>query len=586
MSTFVPHLPRHLRRPAAPTDYPLWPPLDTLYDYTQILNQKSPIAVLPEAAQGTTVAIIGAGPAGMVAAFEALRMGLTPIVFEAGDRIGGRNWSDPTGIDNVFVEMGAMRFPPSGKVFSYYAFDWFQLATSSFPDPGTVPTTLYYENQVLIWKEGQEPPGQFAQLQSDWSNFIGGFVTQINNAYSSGGLQQVAQVWQQFITSYANTSFYEALVQGIPSWTPEDLNAFGALGIGSGGFGPLYDVSFLELLRIVINGWETDQKLLAGGISQLTELFYTTPVTMPNGVTASLQQLGLVFLNTPVTAIGFNSDTRNPVVTWNSGGVSESAEYWGVIVATTTRAMEVTGMTLPTVDTGSGTSTQLLDTQARAAIRDLHAMSSSKMFIVTATKFWLEDSSLPWNIQTDEMVRGVYCLDYPDTDYGVVLISYTWGDDSDKVLALEPMARFELFKNAIANIDASFASQLVPVNDQVYNVDWQSMPYYYGAFKLNLPGQDPWLWSLYYQFQSWQTEGNSFVYVAGDGVSWSGGWTEGALETGINALCAIAAGLGGAFPNGSPLDQDPDLYHYGQIATARRSAAGKPKPPLIRRTRK
>jgi tryptophan 2-monooxygenase len=39
--------------------------------------------------------------------------------------------------------------------------------------------------------------------------------------------------------------------QGIPNWTAEELERFGTLGIGSGGFGPMYPVNFLEILRII-----------------------------------------------------------------------------------------------------------------------------------------------------------------------------------------------------------------------------------------------------------------------------------------------------------------------------------------------
>src|SRR5262249_49086837 len=148
-------------------------------------------------------------------------------------------------------------------------------------------------------------------------------------------------------------------------------------------------------------------------------------------------------------------------------------EFWAVIPATTTRSMEVAGLTLPTMNGNAPASTQLLQPDARAAVRDLHVISSSKLFIVTENKFWTSDPSIPQNIQTDEMVRGVYCLDYPQTDNGVVLISYTWGDDSDKLLALAPMDRLALFKNIIANFEPKFASYLVPVDGQVYNVDWQ-----------------------------------------------------------------------------------------------------------------
>ena len=90
-------------------------------------------------------------------------------------------------------------------------------------------------------------------------------------------------------TEYAGTSFYQALVEGIPQWRPEDRNAFGALGIGSGGFGPLYDVGFLEMLRLIVNQLEVDQLGLEGGISGLTRGFLTTQVTQPDGTQTSLR---------------------------------------------------------------------------------------------------------------------------------------------------------------------------------------------------------------------------------------------------------------------------------------------------------
>ena len=40
---------------------------------------------------------MGAGVSGAVAAYEAMRMGLHPVVVEASDRIGGRFYSHVTG---------------------------------------------------------------------------------------------------------------------------------------------------------------------------------------------------------------------------------------------------------------------------------------------------------------------------------------------------------------------------------------------------------------------------------------------------------------------------------------------------------
>ena len=294
--------------------FPGWPYIDTLYDYTKILDG-APIATLPAGARGAPVAIVGAGAAGMVAAFELLRMGVSPRVFEASGRVGGRNWSKSFDSSSLFAEMGAMRVPVSSKVFWHYAKKTFRLTSMKFPDPGTVPTLLYYENEAQAWPVNAPPPGRFAGIKADWDDFVEPFINEINSAWSGGGGDPAAlqPVWQGLIDKYANKSFYQALVEGIPQWGPEELNAFGALGIGSGGFGPLYDVGFLEMLRLIVNQLEVDQLGIAGGISGLTQGFLTTPVVQPNGTTTSLQQSGALSLNCEVVKIACTA--RGPQLT-------------------------------------------------------------------------------------------------------------------------------------------------------------------------------------------------------------------------------------------------------------------------------
>jgi tryptophan 2-monooxygenase len=128
-------------------------------------------------------------------------------------------------------------------------------------------------------------------------------------------------------------------------------------------------------------------------------------------------------------------------------------------------------------------------------------------------------------------------------------------------MAFDPAARFELLKSVIATINPNFANYLVPVDNQILNVDWQLVPYYYGAFKLNLPGQEANVQSVYYQFLSALGDSDTGLYLAGDGVSWSGGWTEGALQTGLNAAAAVGLRVGGTPIYKGPLTQRP-LYIY------------------------
>lgn len=568
-----------------PTDWLPYPYIDNLYDYTAYVNTTTPIAALPQGKNAGEVAIIGAGAGGMAAAYELLRAGINVTVFEATNRIGGRAWSKrfkrERNTPPLWAEMGAMRVPPSQKLFWYYA-NQLGVKTGDFPDPGVAPTVLYYENQTYPWAPNTNPPGPFAQIQQDFGGFVYSFMQKVWTPwYNNGGapdLAQVAAAWQGYITQYHDTSVYDALLAGLPQWTDKQVNAFGALGVGSGGFGTLYRVSNLELLRNILNKWEYEQKLIVGwqgadgkfipdGINGLTRLLYAKQVFQPNGKTLSLKSLDAVRLNSRVSRIERAGNSGALGVYWTDGeNRRRSKRFAAVIVAVPTRSMEIDlGLTLP-----QGNAVDIGDEDTKNWMRTSYLIGSSKMVIRTKTKFWLDAggqprSNMPQTIQTDELPRGIYCLDYPHTKQGVVIISYTWGDDSTKLTSVKPAARFRLFRDIISRIHPAFGKQLVPANGEadILNVDWENMQHYYGAFKLQLPGQEPLVQSAYYQFLSaLDAQADKGVYFAGDGVSWSGGWVEGALQTGINAACAAAYHLGASLGSNSPLTQNPKLYSY------------------------
>lgn len=539
-----------------------WPFVDTLFDFTKVVGPGALLATGVSA--GKRVAVVGAGAAGLCAAFELLKCGVMPTVYEATDRYGGRAWSRPfTDGAGAFAEMGSMRVPPSQRTFGLYAKQFgLQALAGGFPDPGHVPTLLYYENQAYTWVPGTPPPAPFDAIASDFSDWIASLSEPLYTPWRSGDMQGVQQVWQQYIDTYRSMSFYEAVVQALPNWSPEYLNAFGALGVGSGGFGPLYGIGMMEMLRIILLQWEDNQQLYVNGMTSLCDGFYTTAVTVPGLGSASLQSLNTLKLNTPIVGFDYNPSTKRPMVLI---GATSPVEFDAVIVATTTRSMEIMGMTRP------GPLTQLPDMvtePVKVALRNLHMASSSKMFIRTQTKFW-KTAGVPQTIQTDELPRGVYALDYPATPYGVVLISYTWEDDSVKLQPLELPARFALLRATITKINATWGQNMTPVNGEIFNIDWQSEPYYYGAFKLNFPGQEPGLQAAYYQFMSVSDpHTDKGIYLAGDGVSYSGGWTEGALQTAINCATAVAFRLGGSLPSYNALTgQNPNLYNYGTKGT-------------------
>lgn len=574
-------------QPGIPPDWLPYPYIDTLYDYTAYLKPDLPIAVLPEGKQSRgEVAIIGAGAGGMAAAYELHKCGIKVTILEASNRIGGRTWSQmfrpQRSQPPLWAEMGAMRVPPSQKLFWHYA-NQFGVKTGAFPDPGVAPTVLYYENQRYPWQPNTPPPGPFEQIQKDFGSFAGQFIARVWTPWYNGGaepdLRQVAAAWQGYIDEYHNTSVYDAVLAGLPQWTNREMDAFSALGVGSGGFGTQYRVGNLELLRNLLNKWEYEQKLIIGwqdedgkfvpdGINGLTHMMYRKRVQLPNGTSSSLASSGAVKLNSTVSRIERDSQSGMLRVHWTDSQTRRrrSKRFAAVIAAVPTRSMEIDlGLSLP-----QGNGMDVGDQNVKNAMRTTYLINSSKMIIRTKSKFWLDArgqarSDMPQTIQTDELPRGIYCLDYPHTKQGVVIISYTWGDDSSKLTAVEPVARFSLFREIITRIHPAFGKQLVPANGNadILNVDWGDSLHYYGAFKLQLPGQERLIHAAYYQFQSvLDPDADKGLYFAGDSVSWSGGWVEGALHTGINAACAAAKHLGATLRDDSPLTQNPDLYSY------------------------
>ena len=67
---------------------------DFPFAYDNWVSNPAGLGTLPADRQGQTIAVIGAGVSGMVAAFELMKLGLRPLIFESG-RMGGRLRSEP-----------------------------------------------------------------------------------------------------------------------------------------------------------------------------------------------------------------------------------------------------------------------------------------------------------------------------------------------------------------------------------------------------------------------------------------------------------------------------------------------------------
>ncbi len=569
-----------------PADYPATY-IDILYDHAAYLRANNG-RIASGSLGGIRVAVVGSGAAGLIAAYQLIAQGAEVTIYESTDRAGGRLCTEyPIAGEAAAFELGAMRVPPCEQLFNYYTGQFGIQPGGQFPDPGKVDTRIIYRNQAYDWPAGQPPPTVFANVTTGWNALAGDWmkVYALLVKPTPATLAAAQQQWQQWVYSpsglgpeqgYSGISFYTGLAEcfvenygqyGLSQpWSGDDFELFGALGVGSGGFGPLYSVNFAEIARLVVNGLESDQQFYPGGMQQLVDGF-TNTAPDPNRPDVTVGSR-IRYLSRVIDV----QTTLDPPEAVFVATASDSEAFDAVILATTTRSMQVD---MNITDAGKG----LIPQAVLSAVRQLHLMNSSKLFVLTKTKFWQQPGSqLPSNIQADGLVRGLYCLDYypgtPYEGYGVVLISYTWGDDSTKYLGLsDPSERLEACLRALETCAGDFVSALRPqiIPEHTRLIDWQLERDFFGAFKLNQPGQDQYNQRLYDHFLTGKD-----VFLAGDSVGWCGGWIESALQSGMNAACAVTqqfVGPQGMYAN-SPMTQTPAQYDYGPRLALRVKRAG------------
>lgn len=605
----------NLRKSATATvSHPYIDTPDLAYDqWLQYLDTKG--QAIGSLTGSPAVAVIGGGVSGLCAGYELMRAGCQVTVFEQSNQVGGRCSSDlfPSGGTDI-AEMGSMRFPPSEFILDYYL-QKLQIVPDGlstlpdFPDPGVNPTYICYGGEPpQVWTKGPHdtPPVGFETVANGWIELVGktGLTKNKQPALSSaaaitGFLQDPKQIdkavnnWRGYLAAFGQQTFYSALysiftgasgydIPGTTPWTFEDFDKFGALGIGSGGFGPLYPIGFTEILRIVIDGLEDTQKFLQPSAS----LQYGIR-SLPIAFAAAMQGFPFipplpdpVKLSTPISSITGNIQSGFTLTTPSGTSYGPFAR---VIVATTTRSME---LTLGLTEYGSNA---LVSPEVAKAIMRTHVVSSNKI-AAQIGNFWSAD---PTNavrcLQTDGTAHQIYTLDYtpqgatnPDAT-GVCFISYVWDDDAVKQQSLTTGAptgagsNQQLYSYLLGTIEAiggevaTWAQQnLVPLNgDYKNNVifeEWQSSPYFGGAFKLSQPGQDPYVQTMFFDYQKAGGPNDTGLFLAGDCISWTSGWVEGALTPALNAAAGVIVSLGGTMNSDAgghnPMTIVANRYNY------------------------
>lgn len=516
---------------------------DFPFAYDDFLDHPAGIGSVPATAHGTEVAVIGGGLSGIITAYELMKMGLKPVVYEA-DEIGGRlRTASFEGCEGeLTAEMGAMRFPPSSTAFQYYL-DLVGLETEPFPNPlspDTPSTVVDLKGESHYARTLDDLPEVYHQVMEAWNACLeeGADFTAMQRAIRERDVPRIREIWSQLVERLDNQTFYGFLCDSAAFRSFRHREIFGQVGFGTGGWDTDFPNSILEILRVVYTGADDDHRGIVGGSQQLPRLLWEREpakiVHWAHGTSlSSLHEGGHRPAVTRMSRTAGNritvTDADGDIRTYQSAVFT--AQSW---------------MLLSKIECDDS----LLPIDHWTAVERTHYMESSKLFVPVDRPFWLDtDEETGRDVMsmtlTDRMTRGTYLLDNGPNEPAVICLSYTWCDDSLKWLPLDANERMEVMLKSLGEIYPKVDIRSHIIGNPV-TVSWENEPYFMGAFKANLPGHYRYQRRLFTHFMQDRLPADKRgLYLAGDDISWTAGWAEGAVQTALNAVWGVMHQFGG-----------------------------------------
>ena len=513
---------------------------DFPFAYDNWVKHPAGLGKVPAERHGTEVAVIGAGIAGLLSAFELMKMGLKPVVYEAG-RLGGRLRSVPfEGAEGVIAELGAMRFPVSSTTFYHYL-AMAGLETKPFPNPlspATPSTVIDLEGEPIYVEKPEDLPRIFSEVEAAWNEALehGAQFSAMQDAMRRRDVAKVKSIWNSLIPIWDERSFYGfvATSDAFARRSYRHREIFGQVGFGTGGWDTDFPNSMLEILRVVYTDQDSHQRLVVGGVEQLPRrLWKMAPdhaVHWPSGT--SLDALHGGGPRPGVARIARDDDDGRFLITDRWG---DTRRYEAVVATCQTWLMSTT----------IETEERLFPQKLWMAMDRTHYMQSSKTFVMVDRPFWnSRDAKTGRYVMSqtlsDRLTRGTYLFDNGPDKPAVICLSYTWMGDALKVLPFGKEKRVKLMLDALQKVYPKLDIAKHIIGDPI-TVSWEADPDSLGAFKGNLPGHYRYQRRMFCHFKEQKDlpPAQRGLFLAGDDISWTAAWVEGAVQSALNAVWGV-----------------------------------------------
>ena len=520
------------------------------------------------------IVILGAGIAGLTAAYELSTLGHSVEIIEASNRPGGRIWTHYFKTSDQYGELGAMRIPASHDYTHYYInVAGLQNKLRPFITSHQNPNCFYhfrghppirmresahfieqeyrlasYEQHILIsdfspkilsthlWNAVDSLHSKGKKNQEEWSGLFGG--TLLNDRAQNIEKLSLGEFLEQKLSGNPEAKELIGVTTGLELW---------------------WDKAVTMFLREEITGTGNGLKEIDGGFS-----------TLPNALVKLLTEEKVKFrLETEVTSIEVPSEPHQKITLKTRPTIVQPETEYSVSTKEKV-SLEKADFVLCTIPFGVMRTMELkgLSPEKMKAIRNLTYASSTKVLLHFKDRFWERGSDQEQILGGASMSDGITRCTYypsdhaesrslvppeeeestgvftifkpleirrnsktpirPDPIPGVLLGSYNWGQDAIRLGTLTSAERTEIVLNELEKFHPEIR-QYLNQKEAGKSIFWDTYPWTRGAFCGMRPND-----MLNYHHASKKNEGN--LYFAGEHCSLDPGWVQGAIKTALDAV--------------------------------------------------